>query len=349
MNFDGPVLAWFTLAIFPIALPIILATILSYVWPAKAGCLPLVILFVIGLASAFGISAYLDSGDSSITGQVLSKKESLVYFRDGSWSRKMVAQIRADSPETSSPIVSLNVLPAKYDELNQGDFVQLVSYDRFGVLHITRLQDQTTASYFWYWVDDQPFLFFFVSGLVLLLAVRFLLHVGLPAVFFLSGVVTIGSWWISAVAVPLWQQSGTLLGSLNTVGANVEEIHPPYLGGGLQGWFSTKILTPYDLILLEIIPIGHTEPIQSVDMVDINSSNLKVGQSVNVEYSAANPRYSIVPDASRSYLWKNGLICTIFAVLAMLGVARLAFLIREQRKKPAAVPAGARKPPPNRP
>lgn len=344
MNFQGPVVPWLMLAIVPFALPVLLGLILSRFLPGRAGCLSLVALIAIGVLSAFGISAYLDSGGETVQGEVLDKRESIVYHLDGSWNRKMVADVRYNFSYTSVPVtVSLNLLPARFDELRQGDFVQLRSDDLPGLQSITRLEDQTTMPQVWYSATDQPFLFCFVLGVLLMLAIRFVLHSGLPMLFFMSGLVTIGSWWISTVVVPLWQQSDTLLGSLNTVNATVREVHPPYLGSGLQGWLSTKLFTPYDLILLDIVPLARSQRILSVDAADVDSVSVKPGQNLNVEYSTANPRSALIPDANRSYLWKNGLLSTLFSLLAMLGVGKLAFLIGEQTQKPAGV-----SPPPTR-
>ena len=152
----------------------------------------------------------------------------------------------------------------------------------------------------------------------------------LPRLFFLARFVTVGAWWIANVGVPVWEQSNLLFGSLNSYNALVREIHPPYLGKGMRGWFSTHIFTPTDLIVLNIIPVGQDEPIMTVDQVDLGLLKLRPGQSVSVEYSAANPRVSLVPDASRTYVWKNGLLNTFLALLALFAISRLGFLFRDQ-------------------
>ena len=334
MNFEGSVPALLTLAFLPIAVPVFFA-LLGRLLHIRLGCLPLLMLIGIGLLSVFGIAAYLDSGGIMLPGEVLAKKESLVYHLDGSWNRKMVAEVRFNAADTSQPTTeSLNLLPGRFDELQQGDFVQLRSYDLPGMLRITRLEDQHTMRQFWYWLTDQPFLFYFVLGLLLVVAVRVVLHAHLTVLFFLCGLVTIGSWWMSNVAVPVWEQSTTLLGSLNSVSATVREIHPPYLGTGLQGWLSTHLFAPYELILLDTMPLGRSQTVLSIDAVDRGSVKLRPGQIINLEYSAANPRSAIVPDGTRSYLWKNALLNTLFALIALAAIGRFAFLIREQRQNP---------------
>jgi len=334
MNFDGPVFAWLILALLPFALPVLLGFILKQLLHVQAGLLPLIALIIIAVGSAYGLAAYLDAAGKPIKGEVLAKRESLVYHVDGSWNRKMAADVSYRPSDSAQPIVkTLDLLPARFDEINQGDFIDLrypASPDSFRIL---RLEDQTTLSQVWYWINNQPFLFFFLLGLLFVLSVWFVFRTSLPTVFFLSAFITIGSWWLAAVGIPLWEQTSTLFGSLNSVNGTVKEVHPPYLGTGIQHWISTTLYWPSDLILLDIIPVGHPQPILSVDQVDLGSSNLRPGQSVTVEYSAANPRLSIVPDASRTYLWKNALLSTTLTLLAMFGVARFAYSTRDKTQQ----------------
>ncbi len=342
MAFEGPVFAWFILALFPIALPVLLALILSRVLHIEAGCLPLLILIAVGIMSAFGIAAFLDSSGDKVTGEILGKKDFIVYHLDGSWNRKMVAEIGYRSSDTALPATaSLQLPPARFDEIHQGDFVELRCSDPKSFFRITRLADQGTMSQVWYLATDQPFLSLFVLGLLLVMCARFRWNWSLPMLFFLTGFVTIGAWWMSGVAIPLWEQSSTVIGSLNNVSARVREIHPPYLGSGLQGWISNNLYSTDDLILLNLIPLGQSQQVLSVDAVDQGSANLRPGQSLNVRYSAADPRYALVPDATRRFLWKNGMINTFLAGLALFGVIRVAFLL-QKRTDPKEAMAGRR-------
>ena len=117
----------------------------------------------------------------------------------------------------------------------------------------------------------------------MVLGVRFMTDASLPTLFLLSGVVTVGAWWMANVGIPWWNQAATLFGSLNSIGATVREVHPPYLGSGLQGWLSTSVYRPTDLILLDIVPVGHADPILSVDEVDLGTAGLRPGQGVTAE------------------------------------------------------------------
>jgi hypothetical protein len=165
----------------------------------------------------------------------------------------------------------------------------------------------------------------------------------LPRLFFLSGLVIIGAWWISTVAMPLWQQATIRTGSLNTVSATVREIHQPYVTDGPRAWISDKLFMPDQLILLDIIPLGRSQALLSVDMVDLGSSNLRPGQSVNVEYSPGAPRFALVPDATRDYIWKNALMSTFLAALILFIVAKIVSLLSEHQD-PAQVRSRLRVP-----
>jgi len=334
MDFDGPVLAWLVLALLPFALPVLLGFILRQLLHVQAGLLPLIALIIIAAGSAYGLAAYLDQTGQPIKGEVLAKRESLVYHVDGSWNRKTAADISYRPSDSAPPVVkTLDLVPSRFDEINQGDFVDLRYPADPNSFRILRLEDQTTLSQVWYWLNNQPFLFFFLLGLLFVLAVWFMLQISLTTLFFLSAFVTIGAWWVAAVGIPLWEQTSTLFGSLNSVSATVKEVHPPYLGSGLQHWISTGLYRPSDLILLDIIPVGRPQHILSIDQVDLGSSNLRPGQAISAEYSAANPRISIVPDASRTFLWKNALLSSTFALLAMFGVARFAYSTRDKTQQ----------------
>jgi hypothetical protein len=341
MTFESPVLTWLVLVLVPIGLPILLALILTRGFHVKAGCLLLAGVAAVGVLSAYGMTAFIDSAGKTMSGEVLDKRELLVYHLDGSWSRKLLADIRYTSPDTNLPVTeSLSILPARFDELHQGDFVALRYANLPNLFRINRLEDQDTLPQFLSWATDQPFLCLFVSGVILILAAKFILNYSLPLLLIMGGVVTVGAWWISGVAIPLWQQSALRMSSLNTVAAIVREIHPPYLGQGLQGWLATEAFTPYDLILLDMIPLGRTQSVLTVDMVDLGTAGVRPGQSVNVEYSPGNPRFAIVPDATRSYVWKNTLLGTFLASLALAAAGKGAFMLKDQwlpRGKPNTI------------
>lgn len=343
MKFEGPVAVWFVLATLPISVPVMAALFLAHVVRVKTGCLWFLILAGAGMTLAVGIVAYLDSMGNSMVGEVLNKNESVVFHPDGSWSRKMQVTLRYRSGETEPfTKVTLDVLPGRFDELRQGDLVPLVLPDPTSVFRLIRLDDETILPELWSWIGDDPFFFLFALGLILILSARFVMGLSLPMVFMVGGLMTIGAWWISDVVVPLWRQAGISTSSFDTVSANVKEIHPPYAGEGLPAWITNKLYSQYDLIVLEILPVGHSQNLLAVDVVDVGSADLQVGQSINVDYSPSTPRYVLIPNATRSFFWKNGLISTLLALLAALAVLKMGFLLREQRRSPYDKQVGAR-------
>jgi hypothetical protein len=337
MTFESPALVRLLVVLVPLALPVLLALIYTRLLNFKTGYVPLAVMAAVGVLPAFGVSAFLDAAGKTVSGEVLDKRELLVYHLDGSWTHKLVADIRYTSLSTNlATTEALSLLPARYDELHQGDFVPLRCANLPDVFRITRLEDQATMPQFLSWATDQPFLCLFVIGLMLLLAARFIVDFSLPMLSTLSAIVTVGAWWMSSVGIPLWQQSDLHMSSLNTVSAIVREIHPPYLGSGFQGWIATSLFTPYDLILLDLVPLGRSQTVLTVDMVDFGSASLRPGQTINVEYSPGNPRFSIVPDVTRGFFWKNALIGTFFASLALLPLARFAFVLFKQHREASA-------------
>jgi hypothetical protein len=71
--------------------------------------------------------------------------------------------------------------------------------------------------------------------------------------------------------------------------------------------------------------------------VDDGSTKVQAGQSINVEYSPSNPRFAILPDASRSYIWKNGLMGTFLAAVALTAIILLALWLARNFRDPSEV------------
>jgi hypothetical protein len=333
MTFESPVENWLVLAALFAVLPALLtlAVVVSHLLRVKSGCLPFLLFVGAGLVSAWSVAAYLNRGGEPAIGEVLSKREQLVYHLDGSWNRQMEAQVKYTLPDTTAPITdSLILLPARYDDMRQGDFVQLRCSQVTGLFRFTRLEDQDTQAQLWAGATGRPFFFLFGLGLLLVLAVRLVFRANLPLLFFLTAFVTIGAWWMSSVAIPLWQQIALRTASLNNVTAIVREIHQPYLGQDLRGWFSARLFAPYDLILLDLTPFGRSEPILSLDVVDRASVNVVPGASITVRYLPADPRIALVPDTGHSFLWKNGLLVTLLALFSLAAAAIVAFLLWQQ-------------------
>jgi hypothetical protein len=297
----------------------------------QSGCLTFVLFVAAGLLCIFGVAAYLNQGGQIVLGEVIGKQEQLVYHLDGSWNRQIEAQLKYTPPDSPLAVTdTLSLLPGRFDDLHQGDFLPLRCSQAPGLFRFTRLEDQSTRSQLWARAAARPFFFILGLGLLLVLAARLTLRPRFPTLFFLIGFVTTGAWWMTGVAIPLWQQIALRTASLDTVTAQVREIHQPYMGNDLRAWFSAKLFAPCDLILLDLIPLGRTEPLLSIDVVDRASANLTPGANITVRYLPADPRIALVPDTGHSFLWKNGLIVTLLALIALAAAAAVAFLLRQQ-------------------
>jgi hypothetical protein len=333
MTFESPVENWLVLAVIFIGLPALLgfALLISHFLPVKSGCFSFLLFVAGGVISVFGLATYLNRGGEIVLGEVVGKKEQLIYHLDGSWNRQIAAEVRYTPPDTTVAISdTLSLLPARFDDMHQGDFVQLRCSQVAGLFRFTRLEDQNLRAQLWAKAADRPFFFLLALGLLLVLAARLILRAGFPTLFFLTGFVTIGAWWMAGVGIPLWQQLALRMSSLNTVTANVREIHQPFLGHDLRARFSARFFAPYDLILLDLTPLGRSERLMSIDVVDRASVNVRPGTNITVRYLPADPRLALVPDTGHSFLWKNGFIITILAFIGLAAATAVAFLLREQ-------------------
>jgi hypothetical protein len=332
MTFESPLLAWSTLAIAPIAVPVLLAIFLRRFVHIRLGFLVVTGLIAVGVILLFGIAAFFDSRGVVVLAELVSKQELIAYHPDGSWDRKMVATVYFHPADSEQNInVPLTVLPSIFDEIHQGDFVQVRRSNSSDLVHLTRLEDETTMSLVESWLADQPFLIVFAFSMGILGLVQLRWHAAAPQLFFVTALIIIGAWWVSAVALPLWEQTTRRMGAMNSANATVREIHPPPVGHDARAWISSKLFAPYDLVLLEYFPFGNMTPIMAVDMVDFGSVKLQPGQSVNIDYLPSNARYALIPGGSRGYIWKNAVGGTLLAALALIALSQLVTFLYEKK------------------
>jgi hypothetical protein len=337
MSFDSPVLPWLVLAVFLVALPALLGLSVGLfrllgVW---SGCLSFLLFVVLVLLAALSIPTYLSHSGQPARGEVLDKKEQLIYHLDGSWSREITARVKYRLSETGPAVTdTLSLLPTRFDEMRQGDFVDLRCSEVAALFRFTRLEDQSPGVQLWALATDQPFFALLSLGILIVLGSRLILRAVFQMLFFLTGFVTIAAWWISGAVIPLWQEASIRIQSLDTVSANVREIHDPYLGTDLRARVSNRLFAPYELILLDLTPLGGSERLLSIDVVDKNSAGVKPGDTVNVQYPPGDPRVARVRDSSHTHFWKNAAIITILAFLALAFVIGVTMLLQQQLSVP---------------
>jgi hypothetical protein len=333
MSFESPVLTWLVLAVVFAGLPALLAAAagVSRLLRVKSALVPFLLFVLLAFLAVFGISYFLDSvGDRAIA-EVLLKEEAVLYHRDGSWRRQMQADVKYRPSDAAPPVTErLSLRQIRFDEMHNGDFVKIRFSNRPGWFSFTRLEDQSTYSQLWALAADQPFFLIVVFGLLLVVAAGLVFRLSVSLLFFLTGLCIVAAWWTNDVAIPLGEQTAIRVASLDTVNANVKEIHQPYLGNGARAWIFNKLFIPYQLILLDLTPLGRSEPLMSIDVVDRGSASVRPGETVAVQYSPGNPRFALVADAARKHIWRNSMVETAFALAALLAVAGMALLLREQ-------------------
>jgi hypothetical protein len=333
MSFESPILTWLVLAVIFAGLPALLAVAAgaARLFHVKSALLPFLLFVALAFLVVFGISSYLDSAGDNVIAEVLQKEEGVAYHRDGSWRRQMQADVKYRPSDAAPPVTErLSLRQIRFDEMHNGDFVKVRFIDRPGLFRFTRLEDQSTYSQLWALAADQPFFLIVIFGLLIVVAAGLVFRLGVPMLFFLTGLCIIIAWWTSDVGIPLGKQTAIRVASLDTVNANVKEIHQPYLGNGARAWIFDKLFIPYQLILLDMTPLGRSEPLMSIDVVDRGSASVRPGETIAVQYSPGNPRLAMVADAARKHLWRNGMVETVFALAALLAVAGVALLLREQ-------------------
>jgi len=107
----------------------------------------------------------------------------------------------------------------------------------------------------------------------------------------------------------------------------VERIDKLFAGTRSRGVIADQ---PIDVVSVEFVPQGRTEPVLAVDLVDRGSiPNLRLQSAVNVKYEAASPRTAYIEGATRNFPVRNfrGTVVTgilsLAVIIALLGAVVL--------------------------
>ena len=69
---------------------------------------------------------------------------------------------------------------------------------------------------------------------------------------------------------------------------------------------AVRTIQPYDLVELQFVPAGQTEPVVAVDAVDRNSvPDLAAGATIAITYAPGNPRGARIAGGGHTHAWKN--------------------------------------------
>jgi len=98
----------------------------------------------------------------------------------------------------------------------------------------------------------------------------------------------------------------------------VERIDKLFAGTRSRGVIADQ---PMDVVGVEFVPQGRTEPVLAVDLIDRGSiPNLRIESAVNVKYEAASPRTAYIEGATRNFPVRNfrGTVVTGILYLAVI-------------------------------
>jgi disulfide bond formation protein DsbB len=292
--------------------------------------LGLVVLALLLVGSVLGLSLYLDRWGIVAPGEVLAKQETITVAsrQTGGWSRRTALVVRYQAADRRAPqTTSFTVDPATYDRLTVGAPLA-VRYppNRFlrdlVLVPTARPAEQST----WSWLRAilPPWL---VHAAPLAL-IGLLLFVFWRA---LRGRVGGLGWVLAAyllgAAVFLVAPAPQLGGAdrRQTATATVQAIHPvqyvlrPRSGATRN---AVRVFQPYELVELQFVPAGRTEPVVAVEAVDTDSvPGLAAGQVVAMTYAANDPRGAQLVGGRRTYAWKNLLgLAGVGLILAVVGL-----------------------------
>jgi hypothetical protein len=283
----------------------------------------LILLAVAGglalLAAPFVISSrYVDERGITIPGRVFSKSET-VTLRYSTWKREAEATIEywpADEPGVQFHTARLT--PERYDSLHTGETVSL---------HYLRRQDTPTVPLANMWRAVHALPTVRLSGQRAFSGLRMLFT---PPVIFvcklIGGVVILLIVWRRAQWAGFWWALGICC-SVGFAAVLIQDFPtptPPPItnirqGSGriasigridrlINGTRSRGFIAdqPVDVVGIQFVPAGRTEPVVAVDLIDSGSlSGLKQDSVVAIQYEAESPRTAYIQAATRKFVSRN--------------------------------------------
>jgi hypothetical protein len=287
------------------------------------------------LAAPFVISSlYVDERGITIPGRVTSKSETVtVHYSD--WKRVSDVTIEYSSPETAG--VSFFTVPLdfeRYDALHKGDTVSL-HYLRpqdtptvpmanvlreLHALPTVRLADQRTFSRLEAFFTRKVILICEgIASIVVLLFVWRKLR--LPLFGWAAGIciaLGVGALLIYDFPTPTRRPTTDVRKGSGRV-KSIDRIDRLFEGNRSQGADADQ---PIDVVGIEFVPAGATQPVVAVDLVDQGSiPELGENATVAIAYEAHSPRTAWIENATRNFVARN------IAGIAVQGIVLLIVLI----------------------
>jgi hypothetical protein len=304
--------------------------------------LPLCLLLaVVGcLVSPFLLTAWLrEHRGVDITGTVTRKQETVWHSTfENDIKRSAVVTVSYFAPGRSGSAYQTVTLPlGRYDEINRGDVLRmryllerdlpdyplLHSLYRSGLLPVASVDGR---SVFRMWRDLVPQLpvrsIFGVTALILVLWLWYRLRIpGRIFAIATCSVAALGAIIFSEIPHPMPPLKGVILPGRATV-QNEWTIDKVF--GSRDSKNAWSLDRPVQYVSLEFVPEGRRESVVAADNIDTGSiPNLKVGQSLAVQYERANPRNARLVAGTRTFWKKNlrGLAITAVIWIVVGGVA----------------------------
>jgi hypothetical protein len=288
------------------------------------------------LALPFLVSSmYIDQRGVTISGRVHAKSET-VTVRHSGWKRTADATIEYDLPEGAGvAFFNAGLDNQHYDALRVGQAVSLHYLRRQDMpnlplvhflsgarlLPTVRLADQRAFSRIERSLDRETMLICEgVAGLVLLLFVWRIARVPLFGWAIGICIASLASFLLlQEFPTPTPEPVADVRQGEGRV-KSVSQIKYLFRGKRQRGVAADQ---PIDVVGIEFVPLGRTEPVVAVDLVDSGSvPGMKERSEVEIEYESRSPRTAYIRSAKRTFVARNirGVLITGAAVLMVFAV-----------------------------
>jgi hypothetical protein len=295
--------------------------------------------FAILVVGAFlGLSLYLDIASAPAPGEVVDKQETIRFGsrRAENWTRRTTLEVRYQPPDHLVPLTAIfDVDLAMYDRLQVGSPVVVRYPDdpRFRdllFLPLARLDGQTT----WTVIrtslppDAWSFILLIVGG-VILFKLWTWLRGRIKGLGWLLVAYLIGAAAFLLIPWPGPAETGPREPALATVRAIRQVSYIP----GSRNSSRLDLLQPYELVVLEYVPEGRSDPVVAVDAIDAGSvPGLARGSTVAVAYAVDDVRSAIIEGGRHAHRVVNLISWVLFwfGGIALSVIAYFSFAMLRQ-------------------
>lgn len=290
------------------------------------GALPGLLVVALPLVGVIvGASLYLDYAGVVAPAQVIQKRESIEYRREGDWRHHYQLQLQYTTADGTTPTTNFATNAELFDALHEGSQTAVRTVSIQGWFDLVRLADQSTLTWIrWDWL---------AIGLAVLflgwLGWQFLQNkVGCALLILVALVIFVTPFVFKFIA---WRNSEDPgLTPLSATGVvtevhRVTEIDPlPGDSHGGDEW-ETKItaVQPYDIVVVRYTPRGYEEPILGVDAIDVGGPVFAPEMPIEIAYAATDPRAVRIVQGTHTHHWKNPVAWLKEQALAVLIIVAL--------------------------